>query len=174
MKKHFSIILLGAIVIAAAVFIISSRPANGPKTSEQVTSKVPGSQNVDTSAGQMVLVGGSAIYVADQKPGNSVVVSTVVFGEPGFIMIHKSVDGAPGEIIGTGDYVESGGDMLIVEVDSPMVDGEKYFAMLHKDDGDKVYKSPAIDPPITDSLGNIVMMEFSVDTNAEEPPVVAF
>ena len=169
MKKILvSIIIIGAI----AAFYVLTKPESQDLSSDDIpTGDLSGEVPFE---GQTMLAGASAIYVAPQKPGDTVVVSAVAFSEPGFIMIHKSVDGAPGEILGTGEYIESTANMTEVKIDQELVDGEKYFAMLHKDDGNGEYDDPSIDPPLTDDKGNIYQMEFEADVNAPEVPEVAF
>jgi len=94
--------------------------------------------------------------------GDFVTISKVVLTEPGFIMIHASNGGRTGAIIMTGDYLATGSHSnVIVKTGLTTKPGEKYFAMLHIDNGNQIYDNPGIDPPVIIN-GAIVQTEFSV------------
>lgn len=178
MNKNMIYVIIGGVVMVliVAVLFMNNAASNLSPTSTQTpvsTATTEVTADPNTISG-IVMADSSAVYVADQKPGNTVTVSTVFFHEPGYVMIHKSVNGQPGAIIGVSDYVESSKDMLEVTVDEALVDGEEYFAMLHKDDGNGVYDDAQTDAPITDPQGNIIMMNFRADADAEEAPAVVF
>lgn len=109
--------------------------------------------------------GGSAINLVEttaNAPGNSITIPRVVLSEPGFVMIHKSVNGQTGPIVMTGDYLPAGESTGVVVSGLQTQSGQKYYAMLHVDDGNEVYDSPAVDPPVYDDDG-IVQEEFSIE-----------
>lgn len=95
--------------------------------------------------------------------GDFVVIPKVVLSKPGFVMIHESENGNTGSIVMTGDYLASGVHTdVVVKTGNTTAPGEHYFAMLHYDDGNGVYDSPAIDPPVV--FGNaIVQSEFAIE-----------
>jgi hypothetical protein len=99
------------------------------------------------------------IVMSDQFPGNVVYLSSVQLAEPGWVVIHKDNAGQPGEIIGS-MYFEAGlnpgGRINLTE---STVEGGVYYAMLHRDNGDKVFNE-SVDVPLRDSRGNIIMRLF--------------
>ena len=119
-------------------------------------------------------VGTNAIYVSDQKPGNSIEVGFVALHEPGFVVIHSGANERPGEILGESVLINAGETNTI----SPIIltrqtqDGETLFAMLHRDDGDRVFNAVQ-DGPVQDEQGEILMTRFMIDVLSEEPGAVS-
>lgn len=106
------------------------------------------------------------LSVSDQFPGQLVYVASVTLQSPGFVVIHKIVNGAPGEIIGSA-YFRSGSRPGQVELRSRTQEGVRYVAMLHSDDGDGRFDA-AKDLPIKNSRGGIIMVEFTATKDLPE------
>jgi hypothetical protein len=106
------------------------------------------------------------ISIVDQAPGNIVYVSSVQLAAPGYVVIHKDKAGTPGDVIGY-KYFEAGIYPGQITLTSPTVEGGVYYAMLHSDDGDKVFNS-AKDLPLKDASGNIIMKLFRVTLTPTE------
>ncbi len=106
------------------------------------------------------------IIVSDQYPGNVVNVSSAQVANGGWIEIHKDNAGTPGAIIGSA-WVEKGIAPVRVTLTEKTVDGQLYYAMLHSDNGDKVFDA-AKDLPLKDSRGNVIMKTFRATTNVTE------
>ena len=103
----------------------------------------------------------NSITVADQDADSvAVLVSDAQLAVAGFVEIHADLNGAPGDIIGTSALLQPG-DHKNVSVIATLKPGATYYAMLHSDDGDGVFKA-ANDAPIKDVAGNIVMQMFKV------------
>ena len=94
--------------------------------------------------------------------GDFVVVPKVVLSKSGFVMIHESDNGKTGSIVMTGDYLTSGEhEDVVVHTGITTKKGEKYFAMLHADNGNGEYDDPGTDPPVVVG-GAVVQTEFSI------------
>ncbi|MEK7203487.1 MAG: hypothetical protein AAB627_00170 [Patescibacteria group bacterium] len=116
------------------------------------------------------IVGKNAIYVAEQAPSKTVSVAVVQFEKPGFVVIHEEANEKPGKILGASVLLSKGETKnVLVRLSRMTADGETLYAMLHLDDGDRVFE-PGKDYPAEDSLGGgPVMTIFTVDRDATEP-----
>lgn len=91
---------------------------------------------------------------------------------PGFVVIHKDLNGAFGPIIGSTPLVQAGTTTQIaVSLDEAITDGQKLYAMLHRDDGDGKFDA-AKDLPVKDTFGNMMHMIFQVREDATEPAAI--
>jgi hypothetical protein len=99
------------------------------------------------------------IVMSDQYPGNVVYLSSVQLSKGGWVVIHKDNNGQPGDIIGS-QYFDAGINPGRVNLTSTTVEGGRYYAMIHSDDGDKVFNA-AKDLPLKDARGNIIMKIFN-------------
>jgi len=104
------------------------------------------------------------IIVSDQYPGNVVYISSVTMEKAGWVVIHKNANGVPGAVIGS-VYVTAGVGPAKVNLTESIVDGAMYYAMLHEDDGDKVFDANK-DDPIKDARGNAIMKTFKASIAA--------
>ncbi len=96
--------------------------------------------------------------------GDMVTIPSVLIDEPGFVVIHEVLDGAPVVPASIGHaYVEAGTtENLEIMTDYPLEDGADYIAMLHYDtDGDGEY-----------SFGEGMTDVDTPALNAEEKPYV--
>ncbi len=98
------------------------------------------------------------IVMGDQFPGNVVFVSSVMLENGGWVEIHADNNGQPGAYIGS-QYFNKGINTGKITLTKPTVEGGLYYAMLHSDDGDKVFNAEK-DLPLKDSKGNIIMKLF--------------
>jgi len=96
--------------------------------------------------------------VEDQKPGDRVVIKSVVLGTIGWVVIHDDNNGKPGHILGAHRF-NAGTYTGQVELLKATEEGKVYYAMLHADNGDKQFDYRT-DLPINDAGGNPVMMRF--------------
>ena len=88
--------------------------------------------------------------------GDFVTISVVTLLKPGFVMIHESDRGNTSRIVMTGDYLIKGvHENIVVHTGITTKPGEKYFAMLHFDNGNAKYDDPGTDTPVI-SDGRIV------------------
>ncbi|KAA0206368.1 hypothetical protein EDM68_02600 [Candidatus Uhrbacteria bacterium] len=158
MKKLLSIVSVLALTGQGCLF---APPAAQPEPAE------PGPV---TSAPMWAEVNG--VVALDQRPGSSVTVSSLIVAEDGWVVIHKEVAGKPGPVIGE-TYIAAGEHTQIgVSLREATVDGETYFAMLHRDDGDRRFDLAKDAPVRSTVLEGIIMASFTADADAGDAPIV--
>lgn len=163
-NKDILYIAVGVIVFAALAWYLW--PQN--KSSEKGVISKPS----DTPA--PLMVGKNAIYVDDQLPSINVTVSFAVLEKAGFIAIHESKDGKPGATIGVSALLPAGDNRnVLIKLSRISKNGEEMFAMLHADNGNRVWNISS-DAPVKDIQGNIIIMKFTVKNDASAPPEVKF
>jgi len=120
-----------------------------------------------------LVVGGNAIYVAEQLPSQIVSVALALLANPGFVVVHEDRAGAPGRILGQSAMLGAGETKnLSIALSRSTTDGETLYAMLHFDDGDGVFDA-AKDKPVLDSVsGEPVMTIITISQDASEPGVI--
>ncbi len=97
--------------------------------------------------------------IAATASGDGEVEAIVTLIEPGFVTIHQSIGGAPGPILGTSGYLETGADVGVTLMLSELMEaGTTYVALLHVDDGDERFAASE-DMPVT-SGGTSVRADF--------------
>jgi len=111
------------------------------------------------AASETMPVGGDAIAVSDQAPGSKVTISLVTLIKDGWVVIHADRDGKPGNILGAQRFNAGENQKGEVELLKPTEEGKVYYAMLHADDGDKMFDHTK-DTPVADPQGNVIMMRF--------------
>ncbi len=166
MKK--ALITLALLPLLGAGCLGSTAPDNeGPYTSEPTpaSSEVTPQENPATAetggtAQPVVQTPTNSLMVETQKAGNEVVAKNVNLAKPGYVVIHVSTDGKPGNVVGVSDLLNAG-ETKEVYIKVDITSDNEYFAMLHTDDGDKKFIL-AKDAPIKDADGNIVMTKFGV------------
>ena len=150
MNKYLWVVGL-LVVLGLGYYLVKGR-TQGPATSEvtqEVPATVPGEKNL--------------VLVTDYQAGKTATVARVVLEKPGYVMIHEDASGKTGAIIGTSALLPAGESTdVVVNLKRASKDGEVLYAMLHLDDGDGKFLATA-DNPITDSQGNTVMMNFTVE-----------
>lgn len=127
------VLLLGAIVGIGAFFLFAQKApelAYGPV-------EIPGSTITATALGD----------------GEVEVIATLI--QPGFVTVHQSLGGAPGPIIGTSGYIDSGTDVaMTILLSESMSTGTTYIALLHVDNNDKQFVV-ADDMPVTNGGASV-------------------
>ena len=92
----------------------------------------------------------SVVFSDQESDGASVVVDEAVLPEGGYVVIHASDDGSPGEVLGHSSFLPSGTSTdVTVDLDSPISESQELIAMAHTDDGDEEYEFPDADGPYT-------------------------
>ena len=150
MNKYLWVVGL-LVVLGLGYYLIKGRtPA--PTTTEvatEETATVPGEKNL--------------VLVSDYTAGKTATVARVVLEKPGYVMIHEDASGKPGAIIGTSAFLPAGESSdVAVNLKRASNDGEVLYAMLHTDDGDGKF-NVTVDVPLTDSSGNVVVMNYTVE-----------
>lgn len=120
------------------------------------------------------VVGNNSIYVTDQIPGDSIIVSTVRFQKAGFVVVHEDMSGESGDILGVSILLSAGEtrDLPPIMLSRELRDGQTVYAMLHTDDGDGKFNVVA-DNPVLDAMGGVpVMTIVTVSKDAAEPGII--
>ena len=149
-------------VIVIIVLIIIGVMVFGNKNSDISDVTDDTSQAIDDADASIEI---NRVVISDQFPGNVVYVSSVNLANGGWVEIHKDNAGTPGAYVGSMYFekgISPGGKITLTE---PTVEGGIYYAMLHSDDGDKIFDS-AKDLPLKDSKGNIIMKLFRASASA--------
>ncbi len=164
-------LVVGFIVGALAVdrgFILSSVDVSGnndtaTSTVDKGEQDVAGTtvdvdQDTRTTSG-VVLSGKNTIDIENQRAGNLVTISSVELNQMGWVVIHEEVGGKPGNVLGAALVFVGEHNAVSVELMRKTEKGKTYYAMLHTDDGDKVFDLKK-DKPIADSTGAIIQISF--------------
>lgn len=153
------------IIIALALLIVGGfyvmRQTND-STSEN-------GQNPSNTMGGM-MVEDNSIAVSSQGETNLLFTSMVELEAPGYVVVHEDSNGQPGRILGVSGIIGPG--MVHgapVSLSRSTTAGEKIYAMLHKDNGDRTF-SLADDQPVQSNQGGPIMMIVEVESgNATQP-----
>jgi hypothetical protein len=96
-----------------------------------------------------------------------VFVNFVLVKDAGFVVVHEiNADGSAGKVIGGSALLPAGQSSgVTITVSKEMKDGEKYIAMIHKDNGDGV-REESNDPAVLDDKGNVVQALFGISADA--------
>ena len=140
----------------------------------------PSTEEEATPESTLLRVGENAIFVADQMPAETVMISFVDLAEVGWVVIHENNEGKPGIIMGNSDFLSSDETRdFSINLIRASVDSEQLFAMLHKDNGDGIFNAaedtPVIDvddTPVIEEEGKVMFMKFFISVDAEEPSAV--
>jgi len=152
MKDNKMILILGAVIVVVAVYMLT----RGRGGEAQPTTPVP-TQVMEAPED-------SSIDVSNQAAGASAVVDSASFVGPGYIVIHEQKGGKLGPVIGHSELYETGSyESVSVTLDRPSVSGETLYAMLHDDDGNAEYEFPGADTPTKNLAGEIVLLPFEVE-----------
>ena len=109
---------------------------------------------------------GAEITVNDQFPGSIIFINSVTLPHSGWVVIRKNEKGNPGTIVGAG-YFDAITHIGEVDLAQATVDGDQYFAILYRDNGDKHF-SLGGDQPLLTSTGQSIQTTFSVTRNLPE------
>ena len=169
MKQNIIIAIVVAVILAGITFwFVGRNQATAPEVTNTPESAIIEGEQEDEFVGDVpgdqpdpsTIPSTATVAVSTQVPGDSVTIDNVFLEKPGFVVIHESTaSGQAGKIIGTSGLLGTGARQDL-EISAMLKPGAKYFAMLHEDNGDKVFKADT-DKAITNN--NIVVMTmFSV------------
>ena len=132
-------------------------------------------EDSDVSGGSAnLIISDNAIYVAEQTPGQSVLVALARLEKSGFVAIHEDNAGLPGKILGASSLLLGGEakNLPPIALSRETTDGEVIYAMLHFDNGDGKFDA-ANDKPVLDKASSEPMMMIAiVSEDAAEPGIV--
>lgn len=88
---------------------------------------------------------GTILAVSDQKVDTVIRVQKVQMKTAGFVVIHKSINDFPVDIVGFSEYLTQGVHKNVkIPIQDEVTKGMKLIALIHEDNGDKIFK-PADD-----------------------------
>lgn len=151
MKNKTIIIFIVTILIAiAGLFIFNAFLKKNVVETEQTQE--------ENTANEEIL---PFIIAPEQAGGINVFIENATLPNGGYVVIHKEENGKPGSIIGVSDFLPSGiTENFLVDTEK-VVEGDSLFAILYTDDSNQEF-SIETDFPLTDSEGNIVLVQFTI------------
>jgi hypothetical protein len=151
------IIILIVIIIGA---ILYSQSGTAPEN--QNLNPVPNNNTGTSSDSSNQAQAENNLMVADQKPGNTVTIPASVLSQGGYIVIHENNNGAPGKVIGVSAYLNPGeNNNVSIKLSRASKNNEQLFAMLHGDNGNKIFDESDDMPIKKDDIP--VLMKFNID-----------
>ncbi len=156
-KKSIFILVIGIVAGLLIGYVIFNRTALAPIGNPLTTQKNPlartNGQAGDTSSQQ--------IFIDRQIPGDVVLIQEITLNEAGWIAIHDDNNGQPGNILGA-YYLPAGTHAnQLVPLLRGVEDEISYIAVIHDDNGDRVFDYK-LDTPRLDPSGNQETAGFDV------------
>lgn len=146
MKQNVIIAIIVVLVVAAGIFVYTQRGDSEENNTNQtnnmpqegdIVGEVPGDPDEDPQTPTT-----DTIAVSTQIAGSTVTIDNVFLSKPGFIDIHEATStGELGKSVGVSGYLGVGAKQDLT-INATIVAGAKYFAVVHVDDGNKIYNSP--------------------------------
>lgn len=91
-----------------------------------------------------------SIEVHDQVAIDDVLVDSVTVSAPSFVVVHSNVDDKPGDVLGVSSLISSSPTKnVVITLDTKLNPGQKYFVLVHKDNGDGIHTFPGGDTIVT-------------------------
>jgi hypothetical protein len=166
--------LIGAVVGAIGLSLSHGRGnisddkvMKSEMTEEMSSTTVAKDSNVEVKSGATSHVsavsGEASISTSEQTHGDSVVIDSVVLPVSGWVAIHEDKNGKTGNVLGAARL--DLGNHLKVEISllRPTVAGMSYHAVLHQDDGDKIFDLNKDKPITKDESGSPTEAIFKVN-----------
>lgn len=145
---------LGGLALGMLVMWGWYRLDNAPasETDQPVTTATPETEGLPTGDESGLLT----IY--DQPAGFAVVVARAAVSDPTWVAIYEDVGGQPGNVLGAGRFTSDkmSGTVHLLRGTLP---GNRYYGVLHRDDGDRLF-SLERDFPVRDENGDPIMVTF--------------
>lgn len=107
------------------------------------------------------------IMVENQAAGPEISVKEVFLADGGWVVIHEEAEGVLGRILGARRLDAGRYENIEVELLRQTLPGQKYYVILHGDDGDKEFDFN-MDFPIRNDAGEIIMKDFRTVLNTSE------
>ena len=154
MKIYYVLGILSLFILAACA----------PKQIETVGGGTP--IQAGTPASGEVAESKPFIIVSEQAvSGNRINVDRILLDKPGYIVVHKIIDGKPGTVIGNSGLLDGENSNVKITISDYGTENE-LIAMLHYDDGDSNYEFPGDDNPTTVD-GKVILQKFPLLTDEE-------
>lgn len=142
---------------------IVNRPSAGmdaARSRGEITAAEEGSEGAESALAQIsgpLSTGMQAVSADDQPAGNTVSV-IVKTGKDAWVAVHEDTGGKPGNILGARLFT-TGTAAGRIELLRRLMAGRKYYAMLHADDGDRLFDHTK-DLPFVSSAGGAIADDF--------------
>lgn len=101
----------------------------------------------------------SSLHAAAQEAGSAVLLTSVTIETLGWAVVYESRSGQPGNALGAARLDAGSYASVSVPLLRATVPGQSYFAVLHRDDGDKAFELRD-DFPLRDEGGAPIMVSF--------------
>ena len=150
MKIYYVLGILSLFILAACA---PQQPAVGGGTPIQAGTPASG-EVAETSP--FIIVSEQAVS------GNRINVDRILLDKPGYIVVHKVIDGQPVTVIGNSGLLDGENSNVKITISDYGTENE-LIAMLHYDDGDSNYEFPGDDNPTTVDV-RVILQTFSLLT----------
>ena len=168
-NQTIALVVVVAVVAGGVGFwfgTMNARP-EAPASASDITDEAAGNQ--PTAGADLTLSGGAnTIAVDDQDAGSTATIRMATLSEEGWVVIHEDWGGGPGNILGARRLSAGEHQAVVIELLRSTEGGKVYYAMLHRDDGDKAFAHTR-DLPIMDAEGSPIMMRFVATTKPGTP-----
>ncbi|OHB25129.1 MAG: hypothetical protein A2542_02185 [Parcubacteria group bacterium RIFOXYD2_FULL_52_8] len=119
-------------------------------------------QRAQAPQGAMGTESAYAVVAGDQPAENQVLVNAAKLPTPGFVLVHKMENNAPGKVIGASPLLVAGNHMgLPITLTETPKAGDLLYVMLHNDDNNngtlEYINDPSQDTPAVDEQSQVVM-----------------
>lgn len=141
-----------------AFFADDGERAENRRVEDAAGGKAPPPRRADTgdvAAGASV----SFLRAATQEAGNTVLLTSVTIETLGWAVVYESRSGQPGNALGAARLDAGSYERVSVPLLRGTIPGQTYFAVLHRDDGDKAFELRD-DFPLRDEGGTPIMVSF--------------
>ncbi|MFV1990837.1 MAG: hypothetical protein ACC652_08885, partial [Acidimicrobiales bacterium] len=164
-----------ALVAAACGDSDGSQSASAETPSETSTTAT---ETTEEMADEEMMDGASVSAAAQVSVGTTLVASAEL-SEPGFIVVHSDVDGAPGPVIGHSELLPAGESTdVVIELDEFLLESTTVWPMAHvdaNDNGEYDFAPPdeVTDAPALTADGDVAVVPVEVEFLATSPATVS-
>ncbi len=103
------------------------------------------------------------IYIGKKNPGRDIDIDVVILKKGGFVIIYENTFEPTGELLAISKYLSAGEHTkILLRLFREARDGEVFTAMLHADDGDKIFDLSK-DAPVRDDKGEGIYTELVIE-----------
>lgn len=103
----------------------------------------------------------NSVTAPNQPAGYRAILGAVTIAKDGWVVIHEDADGVPGNVLGAQRFSAGTYENSVVELLRNTTEGNIYYAMIHTDDGDKMFDFGK-DTPAQNNQGAPIMTIFEV------------
>ena len=182
MNKTFTVIIVGLLILAAAIYFIQAgdemvMDAESEDTMQMEQEDTATDENtVDATAdveGSTQTVPANAVMLAAAETGLFATVASAKLSEPGFIVIYRVNSQNDTQVIGSTDLLEADTYTNIsIQLEAPIASDQTIVAVLHSDDGDGEFDEMGSDGYMSDANQSIYSDVDVVDVDAAEESAV--